>query len=552
VNPRLVMARLRRLAGENKLFSWALAVGALLRLVTSIGYPGALWFAGDSYVYVGAALRPEPNLSKATGYSFFLRLLLPFHSFTLVTGVQHLMGLLIAVMIYVLLRRNGVPKTWAAIATLPQLLDGYIIEDEHLVMAETVFTFLLMIALLLLLWQPRARWWTAGIAGLLAGIAATVRTEGLIMLAVLPLFLLLRGWSWKTLRGWGVAIVFTAGTLIPYGAYSSWFHERYSQFDTPVYSTTLSEGFYLWGRVSSFANCAVIKPTGDEAKVCPTQPIVKRDPPGNYIWHAPYVHADMDAICTVTEKNGKTSKTCGPVSPAGNKVLTDFAVKAIEAQPLDYAKTVVKDVLLSFGFPRIGYPGSGTTYYYSFHEHYVGTDAATGKPISLLPPKTRAWVPPLKVPKNSAYDDWLNYGHQAPGVVHKIFAAPIAVYQRVVFTYGPLLAIIFLFGLGGLFSVTARRQGKGVRSVLSARTLRSLRLHWRPRGTSMLPWVTAVTLLVFPIAIADFDYRYLIPVIPFAALAAGLAFAPRRTAPAEPAAPTSPADTESTVPDQVA
>jgi len=36
--------------------------------------------------YVGAALRPQPNLSKATGYSFFLRLLPPFHSFILVTG----------------------------------------------------------------------------------------------------------------------------------------------------------------------------------------------------------------------------------------------------------------------------------------------------------------------------------------------------------------------------------------------------------------------------------------------------------------------------------
>jgi len=166
VNPRLVLTRLRRLAGEHKLFTGALALGALLRLVTSVGYPGALWFAGDSYVYVGAALRPQPNLSKATGYSFFLRLLLPFHSFTLVTGVQHVMGLLIAVMIYVLLRRNGVSKTWSAIATLPQLLDGYIIEDEHLIMAETVFTFLLMIALLLLLWRPRARWWTAAIAGL--------------------------------------------------------------------------------------------------------------------------------------------------------------------------------------------------------------------------------------------------------------------------------------------------------------------------------------------------------------------------------------------------
>jgi hypothetical protein len=548
VNPRLVLTRLRRLAGEHKLFTGALAVGALLRLVASIGYPGALWFAGDSYVYVGAALRPQPNLSKATGYSFFLRLLLPFHSFTLVTGVQHVMGLLIAVMIYVLLRRNGVSKTWSAIATLPQLLDGYIIEDEHLIMAETVFTFLLMIALLMLLWRPRTRWWTAAIAGLLVGAAAVVRTEGLIMLAVLPLFLLLRGWSWKTLRGWGIAIVFTLGTLIPFGGYTTWFHARYSQFDTPVYSTTLSEGFYLWGRVSSFANCQVIKPTGLEAVVCPTQPIVDRDPPGNYIWHAPYVHADMDAICTVTETDGKVSKTCGPVSPAGNKVLTDFAIKAILAQPLDYAKTVVKDVLLSFGFPRIGYPGSGTTYYYSFHEHYVGTDAATGKPISLLPPNNpdHEWIP-----GGTAYSDWLSYGHQAPGVVHKIFAAPIAVYQRVVFTYGPLLAIIFLVGLGGLFSVTARRQGKGARSVLSARTIASLRLHWRPRGTSMLPWVTAVALLVFPIAIADFDYRYLIPVIPFAALAAGLAFAPRRAAPAtQPASATE--SVESTVPDQVA
>jgi hypothetical protein len=552
VDPRPLLTRLRRLAGEHKLFTGALAVGAVLRLLVMLGYPGALWFSGDSYVYVGAALRPQPNASKSTGYSFFLRLLLPFHSFTLVTCLQHLMGLLIAVMIYALLRRGGVSKTWSAIATLPQLLDGYIIEDEHLIMAETVFTFLLMIALLLLLWRPRTRWWTAVVAGTLVGAAAVVRTEGTIMLAVLPLFLLLRGWSWKTLRGWGIAIAFALGTLVPYGAYAGWFHAEYPNSGTPIYSPTMSEGFYLWGRVSSFANCAVIKPTGDEAVVCPTQPIVDRDPPGDYIWHAPYVHQDMNGICTVTVTDGKTSKNCGPVSPAGDKVLTDFAVKAILAQPLDYAKTVVKDVLLSFGFPRIGYPGSGTTYYYNFHLHFTGTDPATGKPISLLPPKTRAWVPPLVAPKNSAYDDWLNYGHQAPGAVHKIFAAPIAVYQRVVFTYGPLLAVIFLAGLGGLFSVTARRRGKGIKSVLSTDTLRSLRLHWRPRGTSMLPWVTAVVLLVYPTAIADFDYRYLIPVIPFACLAAGLAFAPRRAPAPEPASPASAAGVESTVPDQVA
>jgi len=543
VNPRLLLLRLRQLAGEHKLFSWALAAGAVLRLFAILGYPGALWFAGDSYVYVGAALRPQPNLSKSTGYSFFLRALLPFHSFTLVTTVQHLMGLAVAVMIYVLLRRNGVSKMWATIATLPQLLDGYIIEDEHLIMAETVFTFLLMIATLLLLWRPRPKWWTVAIAGLLVGAAAVVRTEGEVMLAVIPLFLLVRGWSWKTLRGWAVAIVAAVAMLVPVGAYASWFHEHNPS--SKPYDMTMSMGYYIWGRVSSFANCAIIKPTGAEAKVCPTQPLADRTPPGNYIWHAPYVHKDINSIG-------------GPVSAKGNQLLTSFAIHAVEAQPVDYVKTVVKDVGLSFGFPRIGYPGSGTTYYYNFHLQFVGTDGATGKPESLLPPKDHSWIPGPpnrpQIPEYSAYDDWLAYGHQAPGAVDKVFALPIAVYQRLVFTYGPLLAVIFLMGLGGVISVTSSwRRGRGLGSLVSWSTVRTLRLHWRPRGTSMLPWVTAVVLLVVPIAVADFDYRYLIPVIPFAAMAAGLSFAPRRTAPKpDPAPPGAPASVETTVPDQVA
>jgi hypothetical protein len=535
VNPRLVLPRLRRLAGEHKLFTGALAAGALLRLLVSIGYPGALWFAGDSYVYLGAALRPQPNLSKSTGYSFFLRLLLPFHSLTLVTAVQHLMGLAVAVLIYVLLRRSNVSKTWSAIATVPVLLDGYIIENEHLIMAETVFTFCLMIAVTLLLWRPKTPWLSAVIAGLLVGYAAIDRSEGAIMCVILPLFLLLRGWSWKTLRGWGIAIVFAVAALVPVGGYMSWFHQRHGQ-----YGVTLSTGFYLWGRVSSFADCARINPTGNEAKVCPTTPIADRTPPGNFVWHAPQVHATKDAN-GVLHGSLYMWNTGGPVTPANNKLLTDFAIHAVEAQPLDYAKTVFLNTMLSFGFPRIAYPGAGTTFYYNFHLHYV-TDT-----YNTLPPNdpTHEWIP-----GGTAYQDWLSYGHQAPGVIHKVVAIPVLIYQRVVFTYGPLLAVIFLVGLGGLFSVTAAgRRGKGLRSLLSARTLASVRLHWAPRGTTMLPWVSAVALLVFPILLADFDYRYLLPAIPFACLAAGLAFAPRRTRPA-PAAQ-APASVESTVPDQV-
>jgi hypothetical protein len=59
------------------------------------------------------------------------------------------------------------------------------------------------------------------------------------------------------------------------------------------------------------------------------------------------------------------------------------------------------------------------------------------------------------------------------------------------------------------------------------------------RGTPTLPWVTAVVLLVFPIAIADFGHRYLLPVLPFACAAAGLSFAPQRRKPAPPQQPSS-------------
>ncbi len=75
------------------------------------------------------------------------------------------------------------------------------------------------------------------------------------------------------------------GFLVPVGRYASWFHARTGQ-----YGMTMSAGFYLWGRVSSFADCAGIKPTGAEVEVCPTQPLINRTPPGNFIWHAPEVH----------------------------------------------------------------------------------------------------------------------------------------------------------------------------------------------------------------------------------------------------------------------
>jgi len=491
---RAPLVRLRELVARNQLFAVALAAGAALRLLAMLGYPGALWFSGDSYVYLGAALRLRPDLSKTTGYSLFLRALEPFHSLTLVAGVQHLMGLGIAIMIYALARRCAVPKLWATAATLPVLLDGFVIEDEHMVMAEALFTFLVMLAMLLLLWRERASWPVALAAGLLSGYAIVVRSEGLPILILFPAFLLLRTvrtGGWANWHGWLATGLLAVGCLAPVLGYVGWFHSW-----TGTYSLTRSDGFYLWGRVSSFAECSVIKPPADELKVCPSGSPSSRTPPGDYIWHAPQVHHIQG----------------GPVSVANDALLRDFAVRAIEAQPFGYLESVLRGIALSVEWPRHKYPDPGTVSYYYFHL----------KPQTI--PANHSWIP-----GGTAYQDAVRYGHATPSRVVEPFAFAIGGYERVFYTYGPLFGLILLTGLGGVLRF---RRSTGRLPV---------RLVWSRRTGSMLPWVTAVVLLVTPIAIADFDYRYLLPVLPFACLAAGLAFAPARV-PAPPESAERPRD----------
>jgi hypothetical protein len=499
-------------------FVVALAAGAVLRLVAMIGYPGALWFAGDSYVYLGAALRLQPNLSKTTGYSLFLHALEPFRSLTLVAGLQHLMGLAVAVMIYLLLRRSGVGPWRATAATLPVLLDGFVIEDEHMVMAEALFTFLVMLSMLLILWRGEVRWPVALLAGLLVGYAVDVRSEGLPVLVLFPVVLLVRGlrrdgaWAWRNWRAWLAAAVMAVGCAAPVAGYAVWFHSWWGS-----YTLSNAEGFYLWGRVSSFADCSVIRPPARLQAICPAGTPSSRTPPGDYIWHAPEVHHMA---------NG------GPVTAANNALLRDFAIRAVEAQPLGYLHAVLGGLALAVEWPRHLYPDDGTVYLYYFH---------------LTPwkiPADHTWVK-----GGTAYADAVQYGHATPSRVVRPVAILIDAYERVFYTYGPLFGLILLAGLGGVVSLRGlpSRQSWPPRSLRrswppqssrrswSPRLLRrswsprSLRLAWSPRAGSMLPWATAVVLLVFPIAVADFDYRYLLPVLPFACLAAGLAFAPART-----------------------
>jgi hypothetical protein len=270
--------------------------------------------------------------------------------------------------------------------------------------------------------------------------------------------------------GWRRVLAVLAGCAAPVAGYLLWFHSSTGQ-----YALTRSEGFYLWGAVSPFAECAALRPPADERRFCLPAPPARRLPPGAIIWAAPQVR-DLPG---------------GPVSARNNRLLTDFAVRAVLAQPADYLRTIAADLSRAVDWHRYPYPSAGTVFYYHFH---LKPEVVPG----------RTWIP-----GGNALSDVRAYGRASPSRVIRPVAAAIAGYQRVFYTWGPLFGAIAVIGLAGL--------------------IRSWR---RLGGDGLLPWITAVVLLVAPMALAGFDYRYLMPVLPFSCLAAGLAAAPPGGAPA--------------------
>ena len=83
------------------------------------------------------------------------------------------------------------------------------------------------------------------------------------------------------------------------------------------------------------------------------------------------------------------------------------------------------------------------------------------------------------------------------------FAAIIRDYQEYVWLPGTVYGLILLAGLAGI-AAAWRRLG----------------------GEALLPWAISLALIVIPAATAEFDYRYVLPAVPFACLAAVMAFSP--------------------------
>ena len=251
------MRGLPGLIRRHWIYSIALGLAVVPRLVAMLGFRPAVLFRLDTYDYLWGAVHVSPNVVNPSGYSLFLWLLRPFHSLVLVAALQHVIGLGIATMVYALVRRYGLPDWGATLAAAPVLFDPAQILVEQFIMADLLAMALMVGAFTVLLLRPPSLRQVI-VAGLMMGVSVTIRPTTLPLVLLVPLFLLLRKVGWRR------ALASLLAGAVPVLAYMGWFAAVHGSFNL-----TNSNGLFLWSRTMSFANCAVIQPPAGPAAAVP-------------------------------------------------------------------------------------------------------------------------------------------------------------------------------------------------------------------------------------------------------------------------------------------
>jgi hypothetical protein len=521
-------AAIGRFAVRHRVFVAAVCAAAALRVIAELGYRWAIWF-NDSFDYVAIALHPHPDPVRSGGYPLLLWVLKPFHSLALVTFGQHLLALAGAALLYALLRRLGLPGWGATLAVVPLLFDAYQIQLEQLLLGDTLAEFLLIAAAVVVLWWfPVGRWRgtartvPAGLAvlvsagaGLLFGAAAVTRAVALpLAVAGLAYLLIARA-------GWRAITASAAAAAAPLAGYALWFHAAHG-----VYALDSADGVFLWARTAAFAECTKIKPPAAEAWLCPRLPPARRAASSSQVW----------------QPDSPLDWGRGQVfSAAENAAARRFALRAIAAQPGDYARTVLASTGRTFTWSRAAYPTPYTANSYKFS----GTKTRLPQwPVTVEGNAGKA-VPGTTEGVARAYA-----GGDPATVIVRPYSTLMRWYQRYVYLRGTLLGVILLVTPVALAAAGWRERRRSRRSGSRAEQGRytgvgasaevsrgdgsesadssgesgpSDRWGHSLAGAALFCWAAAVTLIVIPAMTVDFDYRYVLPAVPFGCAAAVLA-----------------------------
>jgi len=457
--------RARALWRTERPFVIALAVGALVRVVVQVAFPPGFVFSdGPMYLRLVDDLVPSPD--RPVGYGFLLEALSWLtRRIDAITVTQHLLGLLTAVVLYALLRRWQVSARVAMLATLPVLFDEMQLVLEHSVLSDVLFHLLLVLGVAALAWRRRPRPWTTAVGGLLLGLATLVRVVGEPTVLAAVVFVLVVATSWRS-RLLHAAVVVVA-FLLPLIAYAAWFHH-----DQGEWALTEGSGRALYMRTTTFVDCSRFEVPSYERRLCPAEPPGQRQDPTWYGWH------DRTTVHGLKP----------PPGVSVDAALKDFALRAIRAQPLDYARTVARDFVLAFAPTRSDAYEYDTAYKWRF-AHYVDKVPSP------------AWEAPA----------YAAHGGERPAT-RQPWGDLLAGYGYVVYLAGPLQLLLVLLSAAGL--VAPRPRGApGTRPLL------------------FLTLALALGLILVPDMTAEFVWRYQLPLVAFLPASAALAWTRLRGGP---------------------
>ena len=438
--------------------SWLLlplAVGLVIRAVATLTYLPGVDFHADSYNYLHNAMHLQPDLWHPLVFPIVLRLLSSVGPVSLIAVAQNVMGLSAGILIYLLGRRLGLSDRWAAAAAAPILLDAWQLAVEQTVMSEPLFELLLMTGLFLLAGAEQPSWWHIIAGGTALSLACLTRTAALPVMALTIAFLAVRKVPKRRVI---VAAFFCA---VPLLAYAAAFAATFGPFELSGLN-----GRTLYGETATFANCAALPNTAVDKVLCPTVPLSQRAGSNQYTWD---VSSPLNRL--TLRSQGKDSQTLEL-----NQRAAAFAEEVIRAQPLDYLR----------------YVADTTARYFTL-----------GREARLQDYPQVAWQFLAQRRPAAVYDITLgargyNADHPSAQGLLPESSRMLRLYQQVVYTPGPLLAVAALLGLW--VSLTRRRHLEA--GLLS---------------------LGGIATLAMPSLAAGFDYRYLLPALLLLPLAGALA-----------------------------
>jgi hypothetical protein len=446
-----VLGRGNRLLGvvrHHWLVTVLLAAGLALRVLAQFAYRPALFYI-DSVKYLYSSDGNDPE-----GYKLPLRAILAVANFNTVVAVQHLLGLAIAVLLYVLLLRRGVGRWLAALAVAPVLLDGFQLQNEQTIMPGTWFEALIVGGIAILLWRPQLSWRRVVAGGIVLGTSATVAQVGEALIPAAAIFVLAGGGDWR--RRVGMAAAVCAAAALPILAYCTG-----SFVATGSFFLSHSGVTSFYGRAAAAADCATIKLPAGERGLCPTPAQQAR---GN----------DWLEFGTYAPVQGYYRRL--PRAEV-NRLVTSFSRSVLSQQPLRVLDAYGRDVLKLYAVDRVTAPGDASIDRWQFRTSF---------------PYFSSHATPAIVA--AAVDQ---FGGGTPAV-WKPGAAFLHSYQLDGgYTPGPVLLLLTLTGAIGS-ALVLRRQKAG---------------HSRDRALACLLFFASAVCLTLVSDLFVFSWRYQLPAL---------------------------------------